>query len=800
MSRRADEEQGGPHLREVRIRVRGLVQGVGFRPTVWRLAREEGLVGTVLNDGGGVVIEARGPDSAVSAFLARLEAEPPRLARIDRVTVRPLARGAWPETFTIAPSHASDPTTGVVPDAALCDACREDTLGGGADGRRLRYPFTNCTECGPRYSIVRAIPYDRANTTMAGFPLCAACAAEYGAPTDRRFHAQPNACWRCGPRVSLVGVDEAAAARVAALRADPANRDDLDVAAALLADGAIVAVKGLGGFHLACDATREDVVERLRARKRRPRKALALMARDLATIRRYARVDAAEAELLASPQAPIVLLAPEGEGVAPSIAPGVDTVGFMLPYTPLHVLLLERLDRPLVMTSGNLSDAPQLTEDAEAAARLAPIADAILSHDRPIANRVDDSVARVFAGGPRVLRRARGYAPSPLALPPGLDVPEAPAVLAFGGHLKATFCLADARGAVLSPHLGDLEDVETWHDYQRQLEVLTALYGHRPALVVADAHPEYLSTKLAAARAEAAGLPLVHVQHHRAHVASCLVDHGVALDAPPLVGVVLDGLGWGEDDTFWGGEVFVGGYRRLDRVARLVPVAMPGGARAIEEPWRDAFAHLVAAFGSWGAVRERFGDLALVRDLDARPVAILEQMIARGVRAPRASSAGRLFDAVAAAVGLCRDRASFEGEAGMALEAAATAAVRGGGDPGGAYVFERARAGALRELSPRPMWERLLADLRDGVPIGVIAARFHHGLAAALADLVAAVAPAPDAQVALSGGVFQNAVLTEALVARLTDRGLRPLVHREIPPNDGGVALGQAALAIARAL
>jgi hydrogenase maturation protein HypF len=787
----------------VAIRVRGLVQGVGFRPTVWRLANEAGLVGSVINDGDGVLIEAWGDEPALSTFLARLEAEPPRLARIDGVEVRDLAREDWPGAFEIHASLASDPTTGVVPDAATCPACKDDTLN--PLGRRHRYPFTNCTECGPRYTIVRSIPYDRRTTTMAGFPLCPECAAEYADPRDRRFHAQPNACWRCGPRASLLRLDGAPVPKVGD-PADPADRadraDPIRTAAALLRAGEIVAIKGLGGFHLACDATREDVVARLRTRKRRPKKALALMARDVATIRRYARVSAAEAALLESPAAPIVLLRPAGLPLAPAVAPGVATLGFMLPYTPLHHLLFEDLDRPLVMTSGNLSDAPQLTEDAAAAERLAPIADAFLTHDRPIANRVDDSLARVYAGAPRVLRRARGYAPSPLRLPPGLDHPDAPSVLAFGAHLKSTFCLADRRGAVLSPHLGDLEDAETWEDYQRQLAVLTDLYGHRPALLVADAHPEYLSTKLAAARAAATGLPLVHVQHHRAHVAACLVDHGVPLDHPAVVAVVLDGLGWGDDGALWGGEVFVGGYRRLDRVAHLKPVAMPGGARAVEEPWRDAFAHLHAAFG-WDACRARFGhlDSDIIRDLDARPVAILERMIARGTHAPLASSAGRLFDAVAAAVGLCRDRVSFEGEAAMALEAAIDPGWRDADDPGGAYPFDLSSgAGGLLQLDPRPMWEALLTDLARAVPVGVVAARFHHGLAGALDALVAAVAPAPDAVVALSGGVFQNATLTEALSDRLTRRGLRPLAQRDIPPNDGGIALGQAAIAIARAI
>jgi hydrogenase maturation protein HypF len=512
------------------IRVCGRVQGVGFRPTVWRLAREIGLDGEVLNDGGGVLIRARGKAEDIDALLDRLAHNPPPLARIERIERREWAGGTLTAGFRIAESEAGAPHTEISPDAAICALCAAELLTTGE--RRHRYAFTNCTHCGPRLSIVRGIPYDRSRTTMAAFPLCPECAAEYRDPSDRRFHAEPIACPICGPRLSLIGLP----GRV------PAGGDPIAMAARLMIDGAIIAVKGLGGYQLACNAENAEAVGRLRRLKRRDRKPFAIMARDLATVRRYCVVDAGEERALTGPAAPIVLLRADGKLRLPAdIAPGLDRLGFMLPTTPLHLLLMRELDRPAVMTSGNLSDEPQATEDEDAFARLGGIASHALTHDRDIANREDDSVVQVISGTPRVVRRARGYAPAPVALPP--DFAPAPDVLAMGGDLKAAFCLVADGSAVLSQHQGDLEHPAAFDDYRKNLDLYRDLFGHCPAALAADPHPEYLSSKLARDWAAARGLPLIEVQHHHAHVVACLAENGRPLDAPPVLGIVLDGLG-----------------------------------------------------------------------------------------------------------------------------------------------------------------------------------------------------------------------------------------------------------------
>ena len=525
------------------IRVRGLVQGVGFRPHAWRLATDCGLSGEVWNDAEGVLVRIWGPAAARRRFLRRLQAEAPPLARIDRLQSEPLTGPPPPPGFRIQASRAGAIRTGVVPDAATCPACLAEVRD--PSSRRYRYAFTNCTHCGPRLSIVRAIPYDRARTSMAAFTMCRACQAEYDDPGDRRFHAQPNACALCGPQLEL----EAATGEVSGL----ADRDQVAAARALLEAGAILAIKGIGGFHLAVDALNPAAVQRLRARKRRFDKPFALMARTVEVVRRYCALSPDEQALLESAAAPIAILAAEGpERVAPAVAPGQRALGFMLPYTPLHHLLLEGLERPVVLTSGNLSEEPQCTDNDDARAKLSALADHLLMHDRAIVNRLDDSVVRVMDGAPRVLRRARGYAPAPLPLPAGFA--GAPPLLAMGGELKNTFCLVQDGRATLSQHIGDLEDAATYADYRHNLELYRGLLQHEPAIIAADLHPDYLSTKLGRQIAEGAGLPLIGVQHHHAHVAACLADNGVPLDAGPVLGVALDGLGYGEDGTIWGGE------------------------------------------------------------------------------------------------------------------------------------------------------------------------------------------------------------------------------------------------------
>ncbi|WP_462331096.1 carbamoyltransferase HypF [Thiohalocapsa halophila] len=765
------------------IRVRGLVQGVGFRPTVWRLARELGLAGSVRNDGDGVLIRALGSAPAIDALCRRLRAEQPPLARIDSIE-----RSAWsaageaPQDFVIEHSAATGVHTGVVPDAATCPACRAE-IADPAD-RRHRYPFTNCTHCGPRLSIVRAIPYDRANTSMAVFPMCPDCQREYEDPADRRFHAQPNACPVCGPRVWL---EDAAGNAL-----DPAatgGADALAAASAMLAAGRILAIKGIGGFHLACDAANAEAVTELRRRKGRYAKPFALMARDLDVIAGYATLEPGAADLLAQPAAPIVLLpARTDAALAAGVAPGQTTLGFMLPYSPLHHLLLADWDRPLVMTSGNRSDEPQCIDNADARRRLSAIADALVLHDRDIVNRVDDSVARSMDGALRLLRRARGFAPAPLTLPAAM-AGLAP-VLAMGGELKNAICLLQDGQAVLSQHLGDLHDAATAREFEHTIQLYRRLYEHKPAAVAVDAHPSYHASRVGRGLGAELGVPVIELQHHRAHIAAVLADNQWPADGPPVLGIALDGSGYGDDGSVWGGEWLVGGYVHQRRVAHLRQVPLPGGSKAILEPWRMLFAHLDAAFG-WDTFLREHANLPLARHLAARPVGLLQRMLAGGINAPLTSSCGRLFDAVAAAVGICTDAIAYEGQAAIELESHCGPLQDAAGYP---FAFT-AQAGA-RVLDPAPMWRALCDDLAAGADAREVATRFHAGLANALTELSVELAEAHGvATVALSGGVLQNRTLFEALCARLRAARLDLLTHHRVPSNDGGLALGQAVAA-----
>ena len=766
-----------------RLIIRGQVQGVGFRPTVWRVARALGLAGEVRNAPDGVEVRLWG--APPERFLEELRAALPRLARIDAVERAPLDEAA-PEDFAIVASASGSGEVCVTPDVAVCADCLAEIRDPFA--RRYRYPFTNCTNCGPRFSIIEAAPYDRAATTMRDFAMCDACAAEYGDPADRRFHAQPVACHACGPRAWL----EKLGGGVVNLEAF-SMLDDVDAAGGALMNGFIVAVKGLGGVHLACDATRPEVVERLRARKRRRTKPFALMARDLDVIRRFARVSAQEEALLQDPAAPIVLLEAAGEALPEAVAPGMDRLGFMLPYTPLHQLMLRRMARPVVMTSGNISGQPQCISNDEVREKLAEVADFALLNDRDIANRIDDSVARVDLGRPRLLRRARGYAPAPLALPGGLA--EGGDLIALGGELKNTFCLVQGGRAILSQHLGDLEDADTLEEAGRALALYRQFYGHEARAVVVDRHPEYLSTKRGRAMAAEEGLRLIEVQHHHAHVAACLADNARPAEAPPVVGVVMDGLGLGDDGTIWGGEFLVADYRTYRRAGLLKPVAMPGGAAAAREPWRNAYAHLMAELG-WTELAMNFSDLALFRQLEAAPRQTLDAMIAAGVNAPLASSCGRLFDAAAAIAGLAWEAQSHEGEAAMRLEAAIDRAAMDEPDEL-AYPFSIPRLGGrgLPYIEPLAVWRAMLGDRLLNTPPGVMAARFHRGLAKAIATLAVRVARAEELDtVALSGGCFQNATLLRLVHARLRAEGLAVLTQKTVPANDGGLALGQAAI------
>ncbi|PIE08467.1 MAG: carbamoyltransferase HypF [Rhodobacterales bacterium] len=747
-----------------RIRVRGQVQGVGFRPFVWSLARREGLRGRVLNDAEGVLVFVAGSEAALRRFEAGLGREAPPLARVDAVEPESWVPEDLPPGFEIAASGPAGAETRITPDAATCSACLDEIRDPGA--RRHRYAFTNCTHCGPRFTIIEGLPYDRPKTTMAPFAMCPACAAEYADPGDRRFHAQPIACPDCGPRIWFERDGDACAG------------DAVDLAVDALKAGEILAIKGLGGFHLACDARNAGAVERLRVRKRRPAKPLALMGSE-AMIAAHARVSHEEWSLLREPAAPIVLLEKGGQALPEALAPGQVRLGWMLPHTPLHHLLIDAMGGPLVMTSGNLSGAPQVIGNDEARAKLAGFADAFLMHDRKIARRLDDSVERVTPEGPMVLRRARGRVPGTLPLPPGFE--GAGQVLALGGQMKAAICLTKNGQALLGHHLGELDEALTWEAFRQALADYTGLFDHRPERVAVDLHPGYRATRAG----EAMGLPLVRVQHHHAHLASVLGENGWPLDAGPVAGIVLDGLGLGADGTIWGGEVLVGGYGGVKRVGWLRPAPLAGGDMANREPWRNALVRLDAA------------GLATVADalMPDAPRALLRQAVAAGVNAPLSSSAGRLFDAFAFALGLAPGRMSYEGEAGMALEAAASGVEVARGWPFGVKRGEASGTGGTGvEIDPGAMWR---AWAGASVPVNMAAAMFHEGLAAAFAGVARAEVAAGRAEaVALSGGVLQNAVLQAALLRHL--EGVPVLLHHGVPANDGGLALGQALVAAAQ--
>ena len=782
-------------MTSVEIRVRGRVQGVGFRPMVWRHARDLGLAGFVLNDSEGVLIRAKGRASSVRSLINRMEQDPPPLASINSIEVSPFM-GNVPSPFEIGESAAGRSDTEVAPDAAICADCANDIFD--PFSRRFRYPFTTCTNCGPRLSVVARIPYDRAATSMASFDLCPICAAEYADPADRRFHAETTACHACGPRARLIRFDGKAVSFE-----QTSMLDDVDGALGLIQKGEIVAIKGLGGYQLACDATRADVVARLRELKHRDRKPFALMARDLDVIRRYCAVADDEASLLTGATGPIVLLDANGpERLPKAIAPGLRTLGFMLPTTPLHALLLRRMGRPVVMTSGNLSDAPQVIVDADAKAELAGIASFALVHERDILNHVDDSVVRIAAGRARVLRRARGYAPSPVRLPCGFEV--APEILALGGDLKTTFCLVKAGAAVLSQHIGDLDDARTYTDFARAISLYRDMLAATPQVIVRDRHPGYHSGSYAQTLARADGLPIIEVQHHHAHVASCLAENGWPLDRAPVLGIALDGLGYGDNGEIWGGEFLLADYCRFERLATFKPVAMLGGDQAAREPWRNLYAHLMAEM-DWPALAMNFADLEVYRQLDAKPRKILDAMLRDGVNSPKASSCGRLFDAAAAAMGLCFERQGYEGEAAALLEAAVDLDALHHEDEVLAYPFTipMLKGSGLPYVEPLGVWNAILGDLILATPVGVMAARFHRGLARVIAQMAAKLAKRDSAggprfdTVALSGGCFHNRILLEEVLRRLDAEGFKVLTHSQVPAGDGGLALGQAAIAAA---
>ncbi|MFC9235598.1 carbamoyltransferase HypF [Streptomyces decoyicus] len=786
-----------------RITVRGVVQGVGFRPFVHTLAGELGLTGHVTNTGEGVVAEVEGAPAALARFARRISADAPPLAVVEAVDGEDIAP-TGDAGFRILPSRADGLSrTLVSPDAATCDACLAE-LTDPAD-RRHRHPFLTCTHCGPRFTIVTAVPYDRALTTMDRFPMCPRCAREYADPADRRFHAQPIACHDCGPRLRLLTADPADRTRPPRPASGP---DPVAETRRLLADGAIVAVKGLGGYHLVCDASDDDAVALLRRRKARGDKPFALMARHLTDIGHLVRLGAEERALLTGPVRPIVLLrrlpapapAPDAPVLSAAVAPGSPDLGVMLPYTPLHHLLLglpgdppplsaslERGDphgpRLLVMTSGNVAGEPIVTDDDEAVARLAHLADAWLTHDRPIRIPCDDSVVRISDGEPLLVRRSRGYAPLPIALP----VPVQPA-LAAGGDLKNVLCLAEGHRAWLSAHIGDMDDLATQLAFEQAEAHLETVTGVRPRLLAADRHPGYRSGQWAQRHTD--GRPLVRVQHHHAHIAAAMAEHGLR-DGHPVIGVAFDGTGYGDDHAVWGGEILLADYDGYRRFGQLAYVPLPGGDTTVRRPYRMALAHLRAAGIDWAE------DLPPVAACPPEERRLLARQLERHLNCVPTSSMGRLFDAVSSLAGICH-QAGYEAQAAVALEAAALTADEDRG-PGYAFALRATptgEAGADTVADPAPVLAAVVADLRAGTAPALIAARFH----TAVADLVRrgcvlARERAGLTTVALTGGVFANTLLAEATARLLRQDGFTVLRHRRVPPNDGGLALGQIVVA-----
>jgi hydrogenase maturation protein HypF len=777
--------------------VEGTVQGVGFRPFVHRLAGELGVGGSVRNDDRGVRLELEGDPAAVGRLLDRLVAEAPPLAAVERVSsceVAPLGERAFEILGSDASGHRSAPVAG---EAATCADCRAE-LFDPAD-RRYRYPFINCTNCGPRFTIVRGTPYDRHRTTMAEFAMCPRCRAEYRDPADRRFHAQPNACPDCGPRARLLN---------GAGKQVPDGADAVAAAAAALRQGAIVAVKGLGGYHLACRADHEPAVAKLRARKRREEKPFALMAADLDEARRLAELGPEQETLLAGRVRPIVLARRRPDArVAAMVAPGSRDLGLMLPYSPLHLLLLADAGTALVMTSGNASDEPIAFRDRDALEQLRGIADLFLVHDRPIETRVDDSVVQLArlpqrrsgrAARALLLRRSRGYVPESLELPVACEHP----VIACGAELKSTFCVAQGHRAWVGPHIGDLRTVEALASFREGIAHFERLFAVSPRLCAHDLHPDYLSTGYALERE---GVELVGVQHHHAHLAACLAEHGLR---GPAVGAIYDGTGYGADGTIWGGELLVGDLAGFERVGRLWSVRMPGGEAAIREPWRMACAWLVEALASEPAIPRRLRGRVTPRSWLASC-----ELARNGLASPSTTSVGRLFDAVAALCGL-RTTVSYEGQAAFELQAACDEGERGAYAIPAVDAPERPAAAAdlprggpepgtlaepARVLDARPAVAAIAGDLDAGASVPRVAARFHNGLARATADACAEHARRHRLElVVLSGGVFQNRLLLERTAAALSEAGLRVVVPMRLPANDGGISYGQAAVAAAR--
>ena len=758
------------------VKIEGTVQGVGFRPFVFRIARELDLTGWIVNGTDGVTIEVEGAAEAVGRLLERIRGVCPPGAKIERMSVRSIP-AVGDREFTIQLSlEEGAKQLAISPDLANCADCVEELFD--PLDRRFRYPWLSCTQCGPRFSMVTAVPYDRANTTMSRFVLCEACRAEYEAPKNRRFHAESTACPACGPALALWDADGEVSAE---------GEKALEETCRIIRAGGIVAVKGVGGFHVCVDASSEEAVQLLRARKRRPHKPFAVMFPSLEMIRACCTLSPGEAAWLMSPEAPIVIVQRlEQTSLAQGVAPGNPTVGAMLPYTPLHHLLMRKLGTPVVATSGNRSEEPIVTDEQEARKRLAGIADAFLVHDRPIARPMDDSVVRMSRFGPIVLRRARGLVPRTIRLPESVACHVEGPVLAVGGHLKNTVALLDGDRILLSQHLGDLSTLETEYAVRQAIDDLQWLLRVKPCAVACDLHPDFRSTRLADELAGRWDVPLVRVQHHHAHVVACMAEHGVTGE---VLGIAWDGAGYGTDGSIWGGEFLLATYRESERVAHLHPFRLPGGEQAAREPRRAALAVRWETFGAQGCLA------GVEEGTEWRAQAqILVAMLAKQIQSPVTTSMGRLFDSVASMLGLCQV-ASFEGQAAMALEQEgirASASVHGEDDTYPIPLIARDEVPRRWVADWRSMIELMADDLSCGIARSRIAHRFHRSLAELIGQVAERVGVR---QVVLTGGCFQNVLLVDLARARLESAGFVVLTHREIPPNDGGLALGQAVIA-----
>jgi hydrogenase maturation protein HypF len=752
--------------RLARIRVRGVVQGVGFRPFVYRLACDYNLKGWVRNTSGSVEIEVEGRREAVQNFLRDLQAKAPPMAHIEKVETTFHPAKGYTE-FQIGESLSQEGQYQLVsPDIATCNDCRKEIFS--PTDRRFRYPFTNCTNCGPRFTIIKDIPYDRPKTTMRKFKMCPQCQREYADPLNRRFHAQPNACPKCGPSLELLDG-----------KGKPVDSGDVIKAASqLLKEGKILALKGLGGFHLACDATSEEAINTLRARKRRRAKPLAVMISTIEEIEKHCLVSPEEKKLLKSPQCPIVLLRWKHDlsNISPAVAPNLKYLGAMLPYTPLHHLLLAETGLPLVMTSGNISEEPIAKDNDEALVRLKGIADYFLVHNRDIYARYDDSVYMV-EGTPQVIRRARSYAPYPVFLPF-----KSKQILACGAELKNTFCLTKDEHAFLSQHIGDMENEETLEHFENTIGLYEKLFRVEPEIIAYDMHPEYLATKYALQLGSKLGLSLVPVQHHHAHIVSCLVDNRVE---GPVIGVAFDGTGYGTDGAIWGGEFLLADYQDFTRVGHLEYVPLPGGEAAIKKPYRMALGYLYSFLG------ENFPLDGLLLKVSPAELEIIKQQIRRGVNCPLTSSAGRLFDAVSALAGV-RQEIDYEAQAAIELEMLPPDEV----SKAKSYPFSIVEQEGMRVVKPGELLLAVVQDVRNQTPVPTISLKFHHTVAQIIAEVCKLIARDTGVnQVALGGGVFQNRLLLRLAAAALREKGFNVLTHHLVPCNDGGISLGQAVIA-----